>query len=434
MKWIILGAGRSGIGAQKLLQFHNQDVYLFDEKISHLTSPSDLKIINDRNDPIFLERELKFIISPGFPPDHQVASRAHQLHQEIITEIDLALSFFKGDLIAVTGTNGKSTTVMMIVHLFKQLGLDFSFGGNIGIAASSLMLETHRYVVLELSSYQIELSKKLRPKIAILTGLTPDHLARHKTVENYLAAKWLLFADQKSSDLAIIERDAYNRAMSYGFNKPKAQLILIDSQDIDKLKNLTHFRWPHDKINALFALTAARHLSGKSFDELSSLMANYKGLAYRCQVIANLKGYDIINDSKSTTLDSTLHALVGTSGKIILFLGGLGKGESFIPILQHKNKIAKIIAFGHSGPTVFNELKDSIPTLLYGTLKQALSELHVFLKDNQGDILFSPAGASQDEFSDFEERGFFFTTQVHLFLKNNYGEKTHAPILDIEKS
>ncbi len=434
MKWIILGVGRSGLGAQKLLQFHNQDVYLFDEKSYHPALPATLEIISDTNSNLFFEKDLKFIISPGFPPDHPLVMRALKLHQEVITEIDLALSFFKGDLIAVTGTNGKSTTVMMIAHLFKQLDLDFAFGGNIGIAASSLMLDHHKYLVLELSSYQIELSKKLNPKVAILTGLTPDHLARHKTVENYLSAKWQIFAKQSSSDLAIIERNAYDQAMAYGLSKPKAQLLFIDSNDIINPKIKINFRWPHDQINALFALKTASHLSGKSLPELGPMMNSYKGLPHRCQIIANFKGHDIINDSKSTTVDSTMHALVGARGKTTLFLGGLGKGESFHAILQHKDKIARIIAFGNSGHQVFQDLKTHIPTQLYSTLKEALEDLNVVFKDLQGDILFSPACASQDEFIDFEDRGVFFTKNIHIFINHTYGVQSHEPILDIKKS
>ena len=283
-----------------------------------------------------MKKNLKFVVSPGFPPDHNVLINARARGHEIITEIDLALSHYKGQTIAVTGTNGKSTTVMMIDHLLQKLDIDHLTGGNIGIAASSLMTDPdHKFFVLELSSYQIEASSNIKPKIAVLTGIAPDHMQRHKDLDTYLATKWLLFKNQTPDDFALIHRDAFTRAMKIACPQPKSKIILVDDNSSETIaSNLTNFRWDHDKLNAFFAVESVAKLTGKNPSEIALLLQNYKILPYRCEIIGYIDRWAVINDSKGTNVDSTLHALSNVPGKTTLLLGGMGKGESFEDILS----------------------------------------------------------------------------------------------------
>jgi len=436
MKWIVIGAGKSGIGARNLLEHHKQDVLLFDENKSKLNFELQSFTIDDSNHPIFSEKNLTLVISPGVSLEHPLLKRARERNHRIVSEIDLALSYYKGHVLGVTGTNGKSTTVMMTGCLLKQLHIDFALGGNIGIAASSLMMEApHEYLLLELSSYQIEASELLKPKVAVLTGIAPDHLSRHKSLKGYVSAKWRLFDNQGPEDLAVIEECVYKQAIEeFQLPKPKAKTIVMREKDLSSLDSFFSFRWKHDRINAFFALQIASFLSGKPIEHIAPLLKSYKGLPFRCEVIGKIDSWSIINDSKGTNMDSTLHALTNTSGKITLFLGGLGKGESFLDVLKYKENIERIIAFGKSGTQIHDELSPHFPTQLFFTLKDAMKHTYEILVKARGDILFSPACASQDEFTDFEDRGIFFTQCVHSSLKKIKGGLAYEPILNAKTS
>lgn len=436
MKWIVIGAGRSGLGAKKLLEHHHHLAFLFDENKSKL--PEDLHgiTIDNTNHPIFSEKELGFIVSPGVSLKHEVLKRARERGQIILSEIDLALKYFHGNLIAVTGTNGKSTTVMMIAHLLKELNYEASIGGNIGIAASTLMLEKTlpKHLVLELSSYQIEASQLIHAHIAILTGLTPDHLQRHGTLKAYTEAKWRLFESQTSNDLAIIEKNIFHQATEeFHLPRPKSQILLVSESEIQKYEKLLHFPWKHDRFNAFCALAALSFLSKKPFEELAPLLKTYRGLEFRCEIIGKIGDWSIINDSKGTNMDSTLHALTNIHGKITLFLGGLSKEQSFLEILRFKDTIAQVLAFGQGGPKILEDLGEHIPVKKYARLSELMEHIGPILSEARGDLVFSPACASQDEFSDFEERGRFFTQHVHKALKDIPGSIIYEPIYKSKK-
>ncbi len=435
MKWLILGAGRSGFGAQTLLNHHGIDALIFDENRSKMSADVQAKMIADQEHPLFFADDLHIVLSPGFALDHPLVLRAKSLHQTVISEIDLALRYFSGEIIAITGTNGKSTTTMMIGHLLTQLGYNHAVGGNIGISASGLLAEKKPdQLVLELSSYQIEASHNLHAKIAIMTGITPDHLQRHKTLRNYIAAKWTLFSEQGPNDFAIIEENAFLQARGFDLPIPKSKLILITEHDVHTIQDLLNFRWQHDNLNARLALQAVSALNGRTIQELAPLLHNYRGLPYRCELSGKLGPWSIINDSKGTNVDSTTHALSNVDGKITLFLGGHGKGESFLEFIKYKEKISKIVAFGKSGHQVKEELGSYFPILHFDTLNDAMNNLSKIFASIEGDILFSPACAGFDEFSDFESRGRFFSSRVHDFLKANNVGLDYEPLSDFKKS
>ncbi|MBI2603853.1 MAG: UDP-N-acetylmuramoyl-L-alanine--D-glutamate ligase [Deltaproteobacteria bacterium] len=414
MSWLILGAGRSGMGAKKLLESSGQSAFLYDENTKYGSMPN---LIFHPDHPIFNEKDLTFVVSPGFPPQHTILKRAKDLGLKVITEIDLALEHFRGTLIAVTGTNGKSTTVMMISHLLKSKTIDHSVGGNIGIAASSLMIEKPSLLVLELSSYQLESSHKIAPHVAVITGIAPDHQSRHGTMEAYLASKWRIFEKQSSSDFAIIEKNAYNMALSMNLKKPEANVILLDKHHVN-FPRIRNFSWKHDCLNALFSAHAVSKLLKIDAESLLVSFENFVGLPHRCQIIGRRNGYRIINDSKSTTMDSTIHALSDLNGQVTLFLGGLSKGEEFKQIAEFRHTIASIVAFGPTSAQIARDLASYVPVFCFTNLKAATEALPNIMETLRGDLLFSPACPSQDEFSDFEERGTFFTNACSPFLEN----------------
>ena len=436
MKWIILGTGKSGLGAKAYLESKGEQVFLFDDNVPNLPASLQTKVISNREDPIFEERELRFVVSPGFPPSHPLLMLAKGKNIPVLSEIDLALEHYSGHLIAITGTNGKSTTVMMIGHLLKALQLDYKVGGNIGIAASSLMLDrSPQYLVLELSSYQIEDSRPIKPKVAVLTGIAPDHLLRHGSLKNYLASKWRLFEYQNAHDFAVIESSAFHQAQdSFQFPKPRAEVSLVSSALAKEKTGSLAFRWDHDHLNAYFALMAVSKATGRSFGSLVPLLTKFRGLPYRCEIIGELGPWKIINDSKGTNVDSTIHALSNIQGKITLLLGGLEKGGSFLEILKFKNQINLIVTFGQAASKLNSEFASEIPTRSYKTLAEAMLNIRQFLEELKGDLIFSPACASQDEFTDFEARGFYFTEHVHSALTTLKGGKCYEPITNLEKS
>lgn len=436
--WIILGAGRSGLGAKKLLMKSNceNQILFYDENPSK--APEELKsqIIQNPHDPILFDKTTSFVVSPGFSLTHPILAQAKNSGQKIISEIDLALENYKGKLLAITGTNGKSTTVMMTAHILKLLKISFEVGGNIGISASAVVSEHNpKYLLLELSSYQIEASELIKPKIGILMSITPDHLARHQDLEGYFKAKWKIFAKQTPTDFAIIEANTYKQAREiFKLPNPLSKIVLIEKKETEILKNHLNFAWEHDFFNALCALHLASELVNRPIEDLAPLLLNYRGLPFRCEIIGKVGQWKIVNDSKSTSVDSTLHALSNAKGKITLFLGGLGKGESFREILNHSRNVKSVVAFGKSGPQIFKDLSEKIPVTLHPTLAKGMEDIELTMKNLKGDLIFSPGCASQDEFSDFEERGSYFTSQVHRFLKSIPGGLEFEPIYKAKKT
>lgn len=449
---LIIGGGISGRAAANLLLKQGAQVSIADDKT--LTGPDydqlqqqGVKLLSSQDAESSVKSFDVFVASPGVSPEHPLYRAAASV-QHVLSEIDLARPYLTGKLLAVTGTNGKSTTCAMAAHLLNKLGLNAIAAGNIGEPPCDFLARGENYeaVVLELSSYQLEQSQAIRPDAAIFHNFSFDHQERHKTMANYFAAKWRLFEKMDRHQLILLSSDVLAYAKQYGVNIPPGVQVAIVRTDYDELPQVDPGSWPmyhlsseslltfpntnqkldlssfnlsfHNVLNGVFASLAVAHLSDSAFAEIFSHLSSYQSLPFRFETVGHYQGFAIINDSKATNVDATLAALKCLSKPAILLLGGIGKGESFLPLLKFKDRIQNVICFGKSGAHIFAELSPHLPCQLQSTLRDSMSLLSSELNAKAADVLFSPGCASFDEFKNFEDRGHFFTNAVTHALLN----------------
>lgn len=483
MSWIIIGGGVSGLGAAKLLRTRGESICVVDEKSITNERRSQFRNLgatevtlkeNYKKTDVINENIRGLIVSPGVPSDNAIVQKARGLGVKILTEIDLGLEEFKGKLVAVTGTNGKSTICVMTEHVLSKAGFKVSAGGNLGDSLSGMAAEKRLkdYLVLELSSYQLEFSQNIRPDAAIMSSFSFDHQGRHKTLENYFAAKWRIFEKLKPDGSAILPEKIYQCFNKIGCSDIKGKKILLSVKDggpigeifgLEKYlsndlssespgklikillnekkmvdvsgKEILHFpdmilNQKHNIFNAAVSCLAAYLVTGKDPSVFVPYLKDFRGLPHRCELIGRINGEKIINDSKSTNVESSLIALSSQEKPVLLMLGGLGKGESFSSVVKFDSKIAKIVTFGRSGPSILSDISKAmgenlkkIPLINFKTLKEALSEIPDMLAQERLPVLFSPGCASFDEFQNFEERGKFFENVLNDFFDDSSREE-----------
>jgi UDP-N-acetylmuramoylalanine--D-glutamate ligase len=443
LRYLIVGAGRSALGATRLLLDGANAVTISDIEEKFPAALADIrasgaKVIIGPQGPALLDGIDRVVVSPGLSPKIPLIAEAKARNIPILSEIDIALERYDGLVIGVTGTNGKSTTTLLLAHFLKAAGLDAEASGNIGIAPSLILAEGRKpeAFVLELSSYQLDYSASIANRVSLFMSFAPDHLERHGTLEAYFLAKWKLI--MASDGLVIMPRKIIEFAKEFHAPLPKAKIaqILMDDESplafgnsinvtIDSRRQTIEsalipdkigFPLPleiHNQLNVAAAFVAANFI--KSSPAMLESLLHFTWLPFRFQKIGTIKGQAVYNDSKSTNVESTEIALQSLTKPSILLLGGAPKGESYTPLLSQKHKIAKLISFGASAPQINQELIDLKPES-FPTLKEALAALPEILKGLEAPLVFSPANASFDEFNNFEERGHFFNTSLTSLL------------------
>lgn len=425
-KYFILGAARSGVSAARLLRKHGVPVFVSEMKL--LTNDTRVLLQNEEID--FEESghnsdNIKnydvMVISPGIGLSSSIVMQAQHENVEIISEIELALQFInpKTRLIGITGTNGKSTTTHYLAHLLNMGQLQAAACGNIGVPLSEVILLNNEYDALsiELSSYQLELGVSKRFDAAILLNLQNDHLARHKTYENYLCAKWNLILSTKDDGICIIDASVLKMAQEFKFFMPKCQIKDTKNQQF----HIDHPCLPgaHNETNIYAATLAALHV-GVSQDtilnEWNKHTSHYQPLAHRLESVSDGKISEriFINDSKATNVESTLVALKALKQPIHLLLGGEPKGDSYQPISEFFGKnVLRVYPFGKSASLIQNEFSNFGQFLESSSCDMISAAQKAFEKSQPGEIiLLSPACSSFDEFRNFEHRGDVFKSWV----------------------
>ena len=427
---LMLGFGLTGKAVCEFAIRHEIPIYVSEHRTLSQAQQSwlrdhDIPFEQSGHTAAFLPFIDTVVLSPGVPEDLPILSEAREQCLAVISEIDLALQFMgESPVIAVTGTNGKSSTVEVIARILQMLGCGARIAGNIGIPLISLVdkITPLDVLVLEISSYQLEQSCDFRPTIGVLLTLSPDHLHRHKTMKRYADAKGKLFAKQERGDVAIMPR-----SLAAQFNKGRGRRIFYDEL-FTPLPVGTETLLPHEQSNLRAALAACQALVpdfGISRVSMEAVCSAFR-LPHRMTFLGDVCGVSVINDSKSTNAGSTIAAIRSTDQPVVLLLGGHSKGSGYEDLAKEiaTRDIREVILFGEAAREL-NDLflKQSVdfPVIsVVRSLDTAVNRgLHVALP---GDVLLlSPACSSFDAFADYVERGEAFASLIrsHAGFKSN---------------
>tara|TARA_B100000780_G_C21120167_1_gene453656 strand:+ start:118 stop:1425 length:1308 start_codon:yes stop_codon:yes gene_type:complete len=420
---LIYGIGKSGLSTYKLLKNKNQ-IFLYDDKnINKNDIEIKKKIISYKE---IINKKIDYIIvSPGINIDKCKLSKFLKKNlKKINTDLDIFYSLYnKNKNITITGTNGKSTTAKILYEVLKRQKIDVRLVGNIG---NPILLEkkiTNKTVfVIEASSYQLEYSKLFKSNIAAILNISPDHLERHKTLKNYINAKFRLIKNQTKKDYAILNISNHYIKKQLVINKFLPKIIKINKYvELKVLRKINnpYFMTDGNKENLSFIFEIIKILKIKK-ENVFKILNRFKGLEYRQEIIFQSKQLTIINDSKATSFSSSVSILKSMSN-VYWIVGGLAKkGDKFL-LSKNNCKNFKAYIFGKDTNFFVNKLRNIMNYESFTNLRTLIKKIFLDIKinDNQNHktILFSPAAASFDGFKNFEERGKYFNNLIQK-LKN----------------
>jgi UDP-N-acetylmuramoylalanine--D-glutamate ligase len=436
---VILGAGESGTGAALLAKVKGYEVFVSDQsaikekyKTELISKSIEFEVGKHSVDKI-LNADL-IIKSPGIPDKAEIIKQAKAKGIEIIDELEFGFRYLTGKTIAITGTNGKTTTTLLIYHLMKSAGFSVALAGNVGESlARKVATSNHDWYVIEISSFQLDGTTSFKPTIGILLNITPDHLDRYEyKMENYINSKFKLIQNMESqqhfiyyADDTVTGTEVSKRKI--GVNKLPVSLkdksspahfdgeqmvFNLKGQHFSVSQSDTTLKGPHNLINTLSAVTAV-FFAGADLDAIRSGLKTFKNAPHRLESVASIGGVEFVNDSKATNVDSVVYALGSYTQPLIWIAGGIDKGNDYNLIKEEvATKVKMLICLGKE-----NEKLKSFFGPLVSDIKetQTVKELvRIALKAaKEGDVvLLSPACASFDLFKNYEDRGDQFREAV----------------------
>jgi UDP-N-acetylmuramoylalanine--D-glutamate ligase len=416
-KILIYGLGKSGISTFKFLK-KRADVYLFDDN-----QKTNLKIITI-NQVIKIKFD-RIIISPGIDISNCKLSKFLNINlDKIYTDLDVFYSFYKNTSIAITGTNGKSTTAKILFDILTDQKKDVRLIGNIGNPAlSEKKISKKTFFVIEVSSYQLEYSKIFSAKYAVILNISIDHIERHKNLTNYVNAKFKLLNSQNNKSFAFVKKNDRLINQKIRKNKFKPKIYKVDTLNMNKLSNQLNNKYfisDGNKENLSFILKIASKLKLNK-TKLFKTLNNFKGLKYRQQIIFDNKNLTIINDSKSTSFASS-ESILKNFNDIYWILGGIPKKGDKFKLSKKKCRNFKVFTFGNHHKQFNRILRNKIKIKKFKNLKETLKKIFFEIKKQKikkNTIFFSPAGASFDSFKNFEDRGKYFDQLIKKFVNAN---------------
>ena len=424
---LIVGLGTSGVAAARFLSRLGKTIGLADEKSENELGAALASLEGTAYTGHFgPHREADFtaypliVLSPGVDTELSVIREARKAGVRVLGEMELASSFVKDPIIAITGTNGKTTTTSFIGEIFtKALGPCF-VGGNIGNPLINYVTEGTRSpaVIVEVSSFQLETIESFRPSTALLLNITEDHLDRYRSYEEYKAAKYRIFDNQAGGDNAIVKEgldvpmkgsprivtfSAAEEVKEGAFAKDGMLHVRLGGRESSFRRDISPLVGVHNTENILAALLAAR-IHGIDDATVENALRTFKGLPHRVEFVRTIRGVAFYNDSKATNVDATKRALEGFDRNVILIAGGRDKGGSYKAIREMGGRIKAIIVIGEAKDRIARELFDIIPTYGEGDMTSAVYT--AFSQASAGDtVLLSPMCSSFDMFTSYKDRG-----------------------------
>jgi UDP-N-acetylmuramoylalanine--D-glutamate ligase len=438
---LVVGLGKSGVASALFLKERGARVTVSDTK-----SPDQLRdeipVLLDHGIAVetgghgertFRGQDL-IVVSPGVPVDASPLVQARASGEPVIGEIELAAQHLPGPIVAITGSNGKTTTTTLTGEILSAGGLPTLVGGNIGTPAISLVAEAkpETVVVLEVSSFQLETIQTFRPKVAVVLNVTPDHLDRHRTFQAYVDAKARVFENQQSSDFALLNEDDQTcvtlgnrtRAQVFWFSRKKevkqgawvrdGQILFREGsgQREIMLTSEIPLKGAHNVENVLAAVCAGA-LMGCSAQSIRKAVRDFKAVEHRLEYVATVKGVEYYDDSKATNVDATIKALESFPANIHLILGGKDKGSDYTVLNDLlRQRVKRVYTIGAAAQKIESHIKGTTDIVHAETLDNAVRRAAAVAQ--AGDIvLLAPACASFDQFQSYNHRGRVFKEVVH---------------------
>ncbi len=449
--FLVAGLSRSGISASEYLAEHGAKVYLYDDVDdanvrAAIERLSKLGCIPVRKDEL-AERSERcdiLVLSPGIPVDHPLPVSFKRAGKRIVGEAELGALALKCPVVAVTGTNGKTTTVTMLESIFKTAGKNAVACGNVGKPITSCLKELGEdgIAVAEISSFQLETLYSLRPHVAVVLNVTEDHLNRHYNMENYTYLKSRILKNSSESEFAVLNYD--DPVVRTFDEKTKATTVWFSMREKvegayladgafwffgERILSADEFPLDgdHNRANALAAIAAAK-LMGAGNASIAAALKTFRGVKHRLEKVSELNGIVFIDDSKATNVDSTIKAIGSVKGESVLLVGGKDKGytyEALFDAIKQSNVVHTVIYGENAFRILGAALKQGYTNLtLCRPFDLAVRVAYLTARRGQN-VLLSPASASFDAFTSYEERGNRFAELVGIFARE-YGREEHG--------
>jgi len=436
---IILGAGESGIGCALLAQSKGYNVFVSESNNIHESTRIQLIENNIEFEENSHSKAIKmkpdFVVkSPGIPDTSQIIKSYIKNNINVISEIEFASRHTDSEIIAITGSNGKTTTTLLTHQILNDEGLNVTIGGNIGTSFSSLLISNdYNYLVLEVSSFQLDGIVEFKPHIAVITNLSPDHLDRYKNYEDYIKSKFRIVMNQNSNDYLIYDGDDSTINSYINKNNIKSKLIPFSTErkieegayynnqsiniSINKKKLVMptenfSIKGKHNIKNAMAAATVA-HLLKIRKQTIRKSLEHFQSVEHRLENVLTINKVNYINDSKATNVNATYYALDTMEAPTIWIVGGIDKGNKYEDLfpLVHK-KVKAIICLGKNNFKLIENFENIVEYIVETTsMEEAVSTAYKIAKPGYN-VLLSPACASFDLFDDYKDRGRQFKASV----------------------
>ena len=436
---VILGGGESGVGAALLGKVKEYNVFLSDSgKIAN--KYKDVLIYNEIEweDGVHTESEILtadlVVKSPGIPDHISIVQKLQSAAIPIVSEIEFAALYTTANIIGITGSNGKTTTTMMVYHILRQAGFDVAMGGNIGKSFAEQVLTNTANYVLELSSFQLDGIQEFRPHIAVITNITPDHLDRYDNkFENYIASKFRIIMNQNSDDYLLYDSDdevitsyinshpIQSTLVPFSLSKIEANGTYLEQNNIiiefntrDIIMPITNLalEGKHNVKNAMAAATVA-HLLKIRKTTIRESLEGFQGAEHRLEQVLTINKVKYVNDSKATNVNATYYALESMNVPTVWIVGGVDKGNDYTSLFPFVNeKVKAIICLGKDNEALFSAFGNMVDVIIETQYMSEAVKIAYNVAVAGEAVLLSPACASFDLFESYEDRGQQFKSAV----------------------
>jgi UDP-N-acetylmuramoylalanine--D-glutamate ligase len=441
-KVLVVGLGKSGLAAALFLRRQGAHVTVSDVRSAEALAKDIPALLEEGimveaggHGLLTFRRQDLIVVSPGVPLDTPELVQVKSFGLPVIGELELAARFLKGRVVAITGSNGKTTTTALLGEILKQAGLATLVGGNIGVPVVSLIDQSNdgTWSVLEVSSFQLESTVEFHPNIAVILNITPDHLDRHGTFENYARAKERIFAAQTERDFAVL--NAGNTPAAEMASRLKAQVYWFSvensvgqgawledgfvvyraakdsaTEQVMPLRGIP-LKGTHNVENVLAAVVAAR-LSGVTPETIRRAVEKFQAVEHRLEYVATVNGVEYYNDSKATNVDATAKAVAAFSSGIHLILGGKDKNSDYTLLASLlRERVSAVYTIGSAAAKVESHLRGVVSIHSCETLDKAVNAAAGAARPGEV-VLLAPACSSFDQFENYEQRGRVFKQLV----------------------